>query len=336
MRRLLTSRDSWRAAIAIGIAVILTHFAAPQFPYWITMTTIILMQSNIGASIAKSYHRVLGTIFGLLAGLMLAMLFPHQVLLAYIAFPVLLLLFIYTLVFSYGLSMFFMTALLALLFTYIFPDPWHFMFWRIIDTLLGAAIAILASLLLFPTWARRDFSDSLIDGIKATQQLLQNLIEELLYKEKVSDFIPKVIDIEALLLKRRQYYANLRYEPGALNLDQGAVHAVLIAQERMHSLLLSLRIATRRPIKITAELQIGIERFITVNARLVDDLALAIDRKKAVPDFTESYAALCRLKEIAIQQEDDNVMVLLYRNLSGYNAELKHITQAILQLRRDS
>lgn len=329
MGRLLTSRDSWRAAIAIGVAVILTHYAAPQFPYWITMTTIILMQSNIGASIAKSYHRVLGTIFGLLAGLMLAMLFHQQVLLVYFAFPVLLLLFIYTVIFSYGLSMFFMTALLALLFTYIFPDPWHFMFWRIIDTLVGAGIAILASLLLFPTWARRDFSDSLIDGIKATQQLLQNLIEELLYKEKVSDFIPKVIDIEALLLKRRQYFANLRYEPGALNLDQGAVHAILIAQERMHSLLLSLRIAICRPMNISTELKVGIENYTKVMANLVSILALAIDRKKTAPDFTESYAALCTLKEIAMQEEDDNTMMLLYRNLSGYNAELKHIAQAL-------
>lgn len=331
MERLALSqatRNAIRAAIAVAIALLITRLLHLRFPYWLIMVTIILMQTNIGASIAKSSQRILGTIFGLLAGVMLTLLFNKQIYFLYIALPVLILLYIYTIPFAYKLATFALSMLLGIMFTYVFPEPWAFIFWRIIDTFVGAGISVFSLMVLFPAWARNNFKTSLSAGIESCQKLLEEFIESLLYeKEDVSDFMAQIIEIGNLLVKRRQHLADYIHEPGKFA-EKEVAYAIIISQERMHSLLLSLHIIRNDLFKnkLGDNLKNILNEFGKRTRKIANEVVQLIKKHNKSPDFSKLNESLLALENIAKIQKNCVPLLLLCRNLAAYVSELKHIT----------
>ena len=71
---------SLRTAIACVVSLLVAQvFRLPE-AYWAPITTIVIAQSSLGAALAVSWHRFLGTVLGALGGAAVATYFgPHAV-----------------------------------------------------------------------------------------------------------------------------------------------------------------------------------------------------------------------------------------------------------------
>jgi uncharacterized membrane protein YccC len=68
-----------KTAIAATIAVLVSHLLRLPEAYWAAVTTMVVMQSTLGASLSVSVLRLIGTALGALSGAILALYFGSNV-----------------------------------------------------------------------------------------------------------------------------------------------------------------------------------------------------------------------------------------------------------------
>ncbi len=68
VRDRLTFQQAMRTAIAAGLAAWLTHALHMPGGYWAAISAIIVMQSEVGATLTASKDRLVGTALGAIAG----------------------------------------------------------------------------------------------------------------------------------------------------------------------------------------------------------------------------------------------------------------------------
>ncbi len=71
---------SLRTAIACVVSLLVAQLFRLPEAYWAPITTVVITQSSLGAALAVSWHRFLGTVLGALVGAAAATYFgPHAV-----------------------------------------------------------------------------------------------------------------------------------------------------------------------------------------------------------------------------------------------------------------
>jgi uncharacterized membrane protein YgaE (UPF0421/DUF939 family) len=71
--------NSTRTAIAAVVSIVVAHaFRLPEY-YWAPITTLVVMQSTLGAALSVSSERIVGTALGAAAGALLAPRFGSSV-----------------------------------------------------------------------------------------------------------------------------------------------------------------------------------------------------------------------------------------------------------------
>ncbi len=143
---------AFRIAVMIAVAFLISHYFQIQNASWVALTVIIIDQNTLGASAKKAYQRLLGTILGVIGGVLLAhFLFAPYPLSRWSALLIVFLVFLFVRV-NYTVSIFFATVLLANVF-YLLAGSTSiidFMLSRLIDILIGVIIGIIGQMLLFP------------------------------------------------------------------------------------------------------------------------------------------------------------------------------------------
>ncbi|MDX1838640.1 FUSC family protein [Legionella taurinensis] len=145
-----TTRMAWQAAIAISIAELISLTLNLERGYWTTLTAMVLTTQTWGESVKRSLERVSMTILGGVAGTMLYFLLPTESALI----PVILLIFVFFTVFFFPiyhlLAVFALTGFIVFLFAMI--GAWNLVLLeeRILDTALGALIAVLVGCFFLP------------------------------------------------------------------------------------------------------------------------------------------------------------------------------------------
>lgn len=138
-----------QAAIAISISELISMYFYIDRGYWITATAMALTTQTWGESVKRSFERVGMTILGGIVGTILYFIVPHypwvlgSILLVFVFLNVYLLK-IYSL-----FSVFFLTCFVVFLFALL--GSWNFVLLqsRVIDTLIGALIALIVSCFFF-------------------------------------------------------------------------------------------------------------------------------------------------------------------------------------------
>ncbi len=142
-----------RIAISIAVALVICHFGHIQRATWVTLSVLVVTQTNIGTSVKRAIERLIGTFAGVIGGILLAHLLfaphPHTL---YLSYFIMLLTFL-SLFRHYALGIGLATALLAAAFYLLKPAGMtinQFMIARFFDTLLGIVIALAGEILIFP------------------------------------------------------------------------------------------------------------------------------------------------------------------------------------------
>ncbi len=153
------------------------RLADPAHGYWIMMTTLIVCQPTYGATVSRLAQRVGGTVLGLVLGWALMRLFPQpaaQALLAVaggVAFFV-------TRNQRYVAATAAVTLMVLMLFNHGTGAGFTLIVPRLLDTLVGAAIAAAALLLVLPDWQGRRLGAAAADALAASAAYLRQIVAQ--------------------------------------------------------------------------------------------------------------------------------------------------------------
>ncbi len=144
-------RHALRLATAVTIAYVVTRTFNLSYGYWMTMTVVIIMQPQLATTWARGIERILGSVLGGALAALLGFVFVSPTALLLLIFP----LAVATMAFrpvNYTLFVFFLTPLFVLILDLTHPEVREtaIVLTRAGNTLIGGAIALCASLLLWP------------------------------------------------------------------------------------------------------------------------------------------------------------------------------------------
>jgi uncharacterized membrane protein YccC len=169
-------RHALRLAIATtcggALGVFLSEFyKIPRVP-WLTVTILIVLQPQAGTTLARAVQRVGGTVLGGLAAALLAPVSHHPLWYAALLF-VLSLLAVSLKPLSYGLFAALLTPVFVLMAEQ--QSGSDLVVARIVNTLLGGAVALLFGIVLWPSWERARLPAQLAALLKAARALLDTV-----------------------------------------------------------------------------------------------------------------------------------------------------------------
>lgn len=168
-----------RHALRLAVVVVLAELLAGHLPlqrgYWMVVAAATVLRPEFGATFTRGTERLLGTCFGVgLAGAITVGLHPAggaTVVLVgvlawagYSVFPA-----------SFAAGFGFITALVVFLLNVVSPDTLATATARLIDTLVGGAIGLLAYVL-WPTWSQAPAREALADLIAAQRDYLDAVL----------------------------------------------------------------------------------------------------------------------------------------------------------------
>jgi uncharacterized membrane protein YccC len=167
---LLVGRTTWlfaaRLALSLMAAQALTVLLPLPRPYWLLLTTAVVLKPDFGSIFARGVQRALGTLVGVLIGAVVLALVPPGPLLL---LPVALFAFLFPFGSSrnFGMLSTFLTPLTLLLVEFAGGGGAGLASSRLVDTVLGAAVVLLVGYLPWPSTWRFDLAGRVATAVDA-------------------------------------------------------------------------------------------------------------------------------------------------------------------------
>ncbi|HCY82286.1 MAG TPA: hypothetical protein DHV22_12155 [Xanthomarina gelatinilytica] len=174
-------KHSLRLAVTVVLGYILGHVFAFQNPYWILLTIIVIMRPSYGLTKVRSKDRIIGMQIGgaVAAGMVLLIRNPYL----YAVLGIGSLIIAFSMVQrNYKASATFITLSVVFIYGIIEPDISTVIQYRIIDTVLGAALSYVAMLFLWPAWSFLDIHETIEMSVQANKDFLNQI--GLYYEQK--------------------------------------------------------------------------------------------------------------------------------------------------------
>jgi hypothetical protein len=199
-----TTRAAVQVSVGSTLAIVGGELLSPQRWYWAVLTcwVVFLNTSSTGEILVKGYRRLLGTILGVIAGVVLAGVVGNH---TWTAFA-LVLLFIFAMYFtapvSYVLMSFFVTAMLGLLYTVLNTYSPAVLVLRIEETALGAVCGMVAAVVVLPVQTDRR-TDELLAAVLVRLGEVSGAAVEQLSGGIALDLLDKARELDSALDKLR-------------------------------------------------------------------------------------------------------------------------------------
>lgn len=233
-----------RIAIMIGVVFFICHFFQIQNASWVALTVIVIDQNTLGASAKKAWQRLLGTVLGVIAGILLAhFLFAPYPMTRWSALVIVFLVFLFVRA-NYGVCIFFATVLLANLFYLLSgtSDIVNYMVSRLVDIFVGIIIGIAGQLLLFPR--------SLLICVRQAYIHFWSDVEMIISLVSADQRLQDLSKLDQDLKNIEQNLKDFRYEPISFLFKRYQLNVLLIPL--IKSFLTSLKNVPILPQKVTA------------------------------------------------------------------------------------
>ncbi|GAB2787482.1 hypothetical protein GCM10027275_35320 [Rhabdobacter roseus] len=152
------------------------HFSQPS---WALLTVLVILKPGFNLSKERLAQRVYGTVLGVLAGLVLFYLFrpgPAVSMAIFLGSQFFAFSFIKR---QYAVTSFFFTLFILFFYSYLHRAFMDTAVYRLLDTLLAAALCWLAMRFVFPYWEVQKLPTLVPSTLRANRDLLRNLLEQL-------------------------------------------------------------------------------------------------------------------------------------------------------------
>lgn len=180
-------RHSLRITVVMIIGSIVGLIADPHNYYWVLMTVIVIMRPNYGLTKTRSKQRTIGTLLG--AGIALIILFSVQSLVVYgILAAVSLTLAFAMLQRNYSTAAMYITLSVVFVYALLTPDVLSVIRFRLVDTAIGAALAVAGNIWLWPAWEFKSIKNILSDSLIAQKNYLEQIA---VYYNRVGELSPE-------------------------------------------------------------------------------------------------------------------------------------------------
>lgn len=160
-----TTRQAIQTVVAGGVAIMVGDWLSPQRWYWAALTTFVVFigTTSRGETLSKGWQRLIGTLGGVLAGVLVAAPLSghHAMSLALIVVCVFLAFYLQRV--NHALLAFFITVLLALMYGLIGQFSVEVLALRLEETAVGAVSGVLASYLVLPISTTETIREKLTD-----------------------------------------------------------------------------------------------------------------------------------------------------------------------------
>lgn len=167
-----------RVALMLSIGVFIFKYFHINHGHWIALTIMIVIQPYYGATLKKGMERIIGTVSGIvLGGAVMLLPLPHE------AFVVLLILISFCVAYflrnNYKVGVFFVTVMMVVMMQLSQQATWQLIGWRVLSTLIGALLAVIAGYALWPIWEKQRFPALMAAALKENKLYLQQVIRYL-------------------------------------------------------------------------------------------------------------------------------------------------------------
>lgn len=168
-------KHALRLAVAVMIGYGIGVLFDFQNPYWILLTLIVIMRPSYGLTKSRSKERIIGTLIG--GAIAIAVVFITQNTYVYAILGLGSLVIALSMIQkNYKTAATFITLSVVFIYALISPDVLTVIQFRIIDTLIGAGVATLAILFLWPAWEFMDIKSSIEKSVLANKSYLSEII----------------------------------------------------------------------------------------------------------------------------------------------------------------
>lgn len=175
-------------ATTLGYAIsILLHL---EFSYWVLLTILVILKPSYSLTKKRNYHRLLGTIIGVLVGIGLLFLIASPE--GRVAVMILFILASYSFIgTNYFIGVVFMTSYVIMFFYIINSNNFVSVIEnRVIDTAIGSAIAFLSTYILVPSWEKAQIKNYMQMALeksalyfkKVAESFVSGRLEEMQYR----------------------------------------------------------------------------------------------------------------------------------------------------------
>ncbi|MEH2051577.1 FUSC family protein [Nostoc sp.] len=168
-------RHALRIGVSLAVGVIFYSVTNLPMGYWVTLTIMLVLKPNLGATFQRFFQRVGGTILGaILAAVLLATITSKVVLDIIILLTVF---FGISLIrFNYGYSVVFLSIFVLLIIDIGHPIGWQFAGFRVLNTLIGAGLAFASHYFIWPNWERDRLPSQLATALRECHKYFQDVM----------------------------------------------------------------------------------------------------------------------------------------------------------------
>lgn len=179
-------RHSLRIAVVTMIGYGVGILFLVQNPYWILLTLIVIMRPSYGLTKTRSRERTIGTLIG--GALAVGAVFLIQNVIVFGILAIVCLVIAFSMVQrNFKAAATFITLSVVFIYALLRPDIFNVIQYRVVDTLIGAGLATLGNLLLWPAWEIRGIQNTLLENIRANRIYLEEIVKFYIRKESLSN-----------------------------------------------------------------------------------------------------------------------------------------------------
>ncbi|MFJ3307237.1 FUSC family protein [Streptomyces sp. NPDC086549] len=176
-----TTRAAVQVSVGSALAIVGGELLSSHRWYWAVLTCwiVFINTESTGEILVKGYRRLVGTVFGVVAGIGLAGLVGHHTWTTFALVLLCIFAMFYTAPLSYTLMSFFVTAMLGLLYTLLNTYSMSVLMVRVAETALGAACGIFAAAVVLPVQTDRRTSELLIGALDRLADVTRAAVDQL-------------------------------------------------------------------------------------------------------------------------------------------------------------
>lgn len=233
-------RHSLRLTMSIATGFVIGIIFPLQNVYWILLTIIVIMRPGYGLTKQRSYQRIIGTIMGGIIAFAILSFVNNPIIIGTLTIVAMLLGYTFTAI-NYRIGATFVTIYVVFVYGMLTPDITHVIQYRIIDTVVGAAIAFFANYFLWPSWEFLNLPVFIKKSIEANRNYLTEI--SLYYNQKGN------VTTSYRLARKNAFvelgnlmssYQRMTQEPKSKQKNQNQVYKLAVLNHTLLSSLASL------------------------------------------------------------------------------------------------
>lgn len=210
---LKSQHPRFKYALRLSISMLIGYGLMYYFQFdkgeWILLTSLLVSQQSFFSTRQRFFERVLGTLYGVIIGVLLIQLLPT------LAGNILLLLISYYLFFyytkqKYGTAVIYVTIIVITLFNIQLNQGMEVLGSRMLHTIIGSVIAFLSVRFILPDWQYRNLSLLLSDALKNNKAYFEAIYTDETSEETYTEIRQKAHQADTALTSAWQ---SIKVEP---------------------------------------------------------------------------------------------------------------------------